>query len=102
MNRIVTYKTPQFHVFLIGLFLIGLGVTIAVGSRTDQPSPVKNNATSSQIQVETSRQQPTSTIQNLQGASNLQSQQKGDLQQPTNAQTLQPNANTDSLSSPAE
>lgn len=95
----ISYRTVQLFVTFIGSWLIiagGVGYLNSIGSTVENKPKTYSN--SQNLKVEVSSQQPSSTINNLQGAGNLQSQGLSDLQNSSVTDQLQPNAKTDNFS----
>lgn len=97
MRRTNPAKTAQFWTALIGSWLVVAGMVGFGQQPADTQPPVSNSAGRSRLRVKPSSGQPSSTINNLQGAGSLQSQGQQGLQQNGASQYLQPNAKTDSF-----
>ncbi len=92
-NRFKTKITPQLSVSLLAAALIIAGTALSLPST---PAPASElPAADSQLKVRPAFQRPGATIDVLQNARGLQSQQQRDLQRPVSSDAIQPNAKTD-------
>jgi hypothetical protein len=100
MNRTEVYKTPQFAATLLGLWFILAGIVGLINTNNHiQGQSINGPSSNNQLQVKPAFQQPTSTIDNLQGARSLQGQLNSNLQESDNLNNLQPNARQSDLPS---
>lgn len=97
MRRTTPHKTAQFWLALIGSWLVIVGMVGFGQQHSDGQLPVSNASGRGRLRVVPSGGQPSSTINDLQGAGSLQSQNQQGLQQNGAGQYLQPNAKTDSF-----
>lgn len=97
MNRTATYKTPQFAISLVGCWLVIVGLIGWPADTISGPVDSPQAGDDTVLQVLPGTRQPSSTIDELQGAQGLQGQAPARLHQPDVAEQLQPNAKTDSV-----